>query len=100
MNISGRWYSETELQAYIVTLEHRLATVEDKHLSECRQISEYEQENRRLKELLAEAMKDVIGLENCSACAYNSGVCPAATDVCRFKWVHADEANELIGGKA
>ena len=52
MNVNGKWYTETELEAYIVTLEHRLAQTEDKHLGECRQISEYDIEVRQLRELL------------------------------------------------
>lgn len=50
MNINGRWYTETEAQAYIITLEHKNAALEDKHLSECRQISEYDIEVRTLRE--------------------------------------------------
>lgn len=52
MNINGRWYTETEAQAYIITLEHKNAALEDKHLGECRQISEYDIEVRQLRELL------------------------------------------------
>jgi hypothetical protein len=51
---NGRWYTETEAQAYIITLEHKNAALEDKHLSECRQISEYDAENKALKELLTQ----------------------------------------------
>lgn len=54
MNVNGHWYTETEIEAYVVTMEHKLATLEDKHLSECRQISEYDRENKALKELLTQ----------------------------------------------
>ena len=54
MNINGHWYTETEAQAYIITLEHKNAALEDKHLNECRQISEYDAENKALKELLTQ----------------------------------------------
>lgn len=54
MYINGRWYTETELEAYVVTLENRLAQTEDKHLGECRQISEYDRETKALKELLTQ----------------------------------------------
>ena len=54
MNINGRWYTETEAQAYIITLEHKNAALEDKHLSECRQISEYDAENKALRKLLTQ----------------------------------------------
>ena len=40
MWIRGKWYSETETEAYIAELESRIAELEDKHLSECAQISE------------------------------------------------------------
>lgn len=50
MTVNGRWYTETEAQAYIITLEHKNAALEDKHLSECRQISEYDIEVRTLRE--------------------------------------------------
>ena len=52
MNINGKWYTEPELEAYVVTLEHKAATLEEKHLNECRQISEYDIEVRQLRELL------------------------------------------------
>ena len=54
MNINGRWYTETELEAYVVTLENRLAQTEDKHLGECRQISEYDRETKALRNLLSQ----------------------------------------------
>ena len=54
MNINGKWYTETEAQAYIITLEHKNAALEEKHLSECRQISEYDRENKALRKLLAQ----------------------------------------------
>lgn len=54
MNVNGHWYTETEAQAYIITLEHKNAALEDKHLNECRQISEYDIEVKALKELLSQ----------------------------------------------
>lgn len=50
MNVNGKWFTETEAQAYIITLEHKVATLEEKHLNECRQISEYDIEVRALRE--------------------------------------------------
>lgn len=50
MNVNGHWYTETEAQAYIITLEHKNAALEDKLLSECRQISEYDIELKELRE--------------------------------------------------
>lgn len=54
MNVNGHWYTETEATAYIVTLENKVKKLEDKHLSECRQISEYDIEVKALRELLSE----------------------------------------------
>lgn len=49
MYINGRWYTETEAQAYIITLEHKNVALEDKHENECRQISEYDIELKELR---------------------------------------------------
>lgn len=80
MNVNGHWYTETEAQAYIITLEHKIATLEDKHLSECRQISEYDRENKALRELLAQVRAYYGQTES---------------------WVdlYEDRYNELIGGE-
>ena len=52
MMIHGRHYSEPELQAHIEFMENKVLELEDKHLNECRQISEYDEELRQLRELL------------------------------------------------
>lgn len=52
MMIHGRHYSEPELQAHIEFMENKILELEDKHLNECRQISEYDEELRKLRELL------------------------------------------------
>ena len=54
MTVNGHWYTETEATAYIVTLENKVKKLEDKHLSECRQISEYDIEVKALRELLSQ----------------------------------------------
>lgn len=51
MYINDKWYTETELQAYVSELERKNAELEEKHLSECRQISEYDIELKELSEL-------------------------------------------------
>lgn len=48
VDISAMYDAEKAAKAY--------EELEEKHLSECRQISEYEQENKVMKELLREAM--------------------------------------------
>ena len=52
MMINGRHYSEPELQAHIQFMEDKLLELEDKHLNECRQISEYDEELRQLREFI------------------------------------------------
>ena len=52
MMIHGRYYSEPELQAHIKFMEEKLLEVENKHLQECREISEYEDELRKLREFI------------------------------------------------
>ena len=100
MNINGKWYTETELEAYVVTLENRLAQTEDKHLGECRQISEYDHELRQAKRLLKAAtgiIKDVDCNEDylCDECEYRAK-CDGGFS---FYWRYADEALTLIGGE-
>lgn len=51
MNINGKWYTETELQAYIETLQKEKKELEEKHLNECRQISEYDLALKEMKKL-------------------------------------------------
>lgn len=53
MYVGKKWMTETEVQAYIAELEAKNAALEDKHLNECRQISEYDIEVKELKKLLA-----------------------------------------------
>lgn len=57
MNINGRWYTETEAQAYIITLEHKNAALEDKHLSECGQIAHYDDERKKIRAYLQHSAK-------------------------------------------
>ena len=57
MMIHGRHYSEPELQAHIEFMENKLLELEDKHLSECRQISEYDIEVRQLRAYIKELLK-------------------------------------------
>lgn len=52
MMIHGRYYSEPELQAHIKFMEDKLLELEGKHLQECREISEYDEELRRLREFI------------------------------------------------
>lgn len=98
MNINGKWYTETELEAYVATMEHKLATLEDKLESDNRQISEYDHELRQAKRLLKAAVEDINAAEACDTCEYypviNGAECQK--DDC-YKWRYADEALKLIG---
>lgn len=88
-------------QAYRQGYEAGRAQIEEKHWNECRQISEYQAENKRLKELLFSAMKN-LNRRNCTVCDVEmlSPGCRERTDGNRcFKWKYEAEALELIGGK-
>lgn len=75
-------------------------------LSECRQISEYEAENKRLKELLRKAVEDFkiiprqfededghcVSSISCVECRLNG---KNLADECQ--WIHTEEAMELLG---
>ena len=74
--------------------------LEEKHLSECRQISEYEQENKALRRLLRRALPYIVkSCTNCD-CEMLSDECKSRSDPNRcHKWKHYDEAIKLLGGK-
>ena len=59
MNINGKYMSEPEVQAYINELEDKLSETEDKHLNECRQISEYDRENKEHRGLLTDTLSSL-----------------------------------------
>lgn len=97
MNVNGHWYTETEAQAYIITLEHKNAALEDKHLNECRQISEYDYELRQAKRLLKAAVEDINYYVDCYE-AHCDECCCDHDNHCH--WKHEAEALALIGGGA
>ena len=68
MNINGKWYTETEVQAYVKELESRISELEDKHHNECGQIAHYSDENAKMKELLKAAVKDFSYIGSTGAC--------------------------------
>lgn len=57
MYIDGRWLTEPEIEAYIKRLRREIAELRDKHENECRQISEYDIENKALREHLRESQR-------------------------------------------
>ena len=125
MNINGKWYSETELAAYVKELESRISELEDKHHNECAQIAHYDDELKELKEifskvdtgaikpkdyldllcewskmkeLLKAAVEDINAAEACDTCEYYPVINGAECqkDDC-YKWRYADDALALIG---
>lgn len=92
VDISALHDAETARKAY-----EELA---EKYLSECRQISEYEQENKALRRLLRRALPYIVkSCTNCD-CEMLSDECKSRSDPNRcHKWKHYDEAIKLLGGK-
>ena len=90
-------------QAYRQGFEAGQAQYEEKHWNECRQISEYDAENKALKELLRRAIEDFRKLgDDGMGCLYEGDCedCPLFTDKateCR-NWNRENEAMKLIGG--
>lgn len=83
-------------QAYRQGFEAGVAQIEEKHLSECRQISEYDRELREAKRLLGEMLKVMNGgscTKECKSCKYGIGGCDYKE---RFEWKHTDEVLKLI----
>lgn len=75
--------------------------LEDKHWNECRQIAHYQDENKKLKELLRQAMKDINGNgcgNHCSTCMYGGNFNVPFCNRDSFKWYHATEAEEILKG--
>lgn len=56
MNIKGKWYTESELEAYVIELEKKVSELEEKHWSECMQIAHYDNE---LKSTTADKVENV-----------------------------------------
>ena len=93
-------------QAYRQGFEAGQAQHEEKHWNECRQISEYQAENKALKEML----KQAIGTINEFACGFcmccknhdnEQGRCTldnGCADRDNWAWAMNAEAMKLIGG--
>lgn len=115
MYINNKWYTESELNAYVKKLESTISELEDKHWNECRQIAHYEEELTEAKRLLKIAIEGfdklldtVVGFEQrCIVCDYamkyanpydacNS--CPLGNGKHkRCTWKFKEEAMKLIG---
>ncbi len=100
MNINGKWYTETELQAYVKELESRISELEDKHHNECVQIAHYDNELKEAKRLLKAAVEGFEYIKPyTSRCDGRCNNCPFEKEGwCRIDWRYADEALTLIGG--
>ena len=53
-------------------------------------------DNMNLKRMLRLAMDELVGMRSCANCAHEADS-PNCKE-CRFEWVHADEAEKLLGG--
>lgn len=107
MNINGKWYTETELAAYIAELEEKLRDRDLEADNGARQIAYYDDELRQAKELLKAAVEDIKYLINhakrngkaCDRCKYGNEMYCYADDCSNdAKWQHEAEASALIGG--
>lgn len=102
MYINGKWYTEPQIEAYVTELENKVAELEDKHWNECRQIAHYDDELRRAKELLKDAVDGFLFLgawmDDHDDCTLDCANCPLhrAGINCRC-WKHQGEALALIG---
>ena len=87
-------------QAFRQGYEEGIRQMEEKHLSECRQISEYDRELREAKRLLGEMLKVMNNgtcAKDCSDCKYLSSIGCDYKE--RFEWKHTDEVVKLMGGE-
>lgn len=62
MNINGKWYTESEIQAYVNELESKVADLEAKHHNECGQIAHYDDELRSQNDSAYARKSDVLDL--------------------------------------
>lgn len=98
MNINGKWYTESEIQAYAKELESKLAELEAKHHNECGQIAHYDDELTKAKELLKSAVEDLHEANDCMTCDKygNRNECFGCCGK-HYVWYHEAEALALIG---
>lgn len=59
MQINGKWYTEPQLAAYVKELEGELKEIQEQADNGKRQIALYEDESRKLKDVLALARSEV-----------------------------------------
>lgn len=57
MNINGKWYTEPQLEAYVMELEAKIKELEAKHELECMQIAHYDDERKKIREYLQHSAK-------------------------------------------
>lgn len=80
--------------------DRKIEELEEKYWSECRQISEYEAENRELKRLLGMAVKTMNNGSCTVSCKDCKNITPSGCPDygSRFEWKYTEEALKLIGG--
>lgn len=100
MYVGKKWMTETEVQAYIAELEAKNAEVEEKHLAECRQISEYDAEVKQLKKFLGcirNYYRETISWDELFEKLYRELVAPNGDKFEMKIEVSAEEAAEILG---
>ncbi len=60
------------------------------------QVIRMKKENKLLKKLLKEAMKNL--RHSCDICCRDARICKAA-DYCDFEWLHSNEIEKILGRK-
>ena len=58
MKINGKWYTEPQLEAYVMELQGELKEAQEQADNGKRQIALYEDESRKLKDILALAKSE------------------------------------------
>ena len=99
MYVGKKWMTETEVQAYIAELEAMNAEVEEKHLAECRQISEYDAEVKQLKKFLGcirNYYRETISWDELFEKLYRELVAPNGDKFEMKIEVNAEEAAEIL----
>ena len=79
MKINGRWFTETEAEAYVIMLENKIAELQEKHWQECRQIAEYDNDMKILAKEI-EKEKSRMGRKENPTFPYNIGYMDALTN--------------------
>lgn len=102
MYINNKWYTESEVSAYVQELESKVADLEERHWNECRQIAQYNEELTKVKSLMALAVNALYADDFCNVCArkFNEphAECFDSIGLCNFVWRYQQECDEVLYG--